>query len=93
MPGSRLNLQPHQQKSLGNQYHKASEYVRKSFGGNTQTKYNDKFDKMAAKNFDRRPVSQSGRYTMKRLRGSKSKRIMMIKDPDFYRFRDTNNQT
>ena len=64
----------------------ASGFVRKSFGGNTQTKYTEK---LAQKNFARRPVSQSGKYAQK-LKGQirSSKRATVIKDPNFYRYRE-----
>lgn len=41
MPGSRLNLNPYQQKDLENKYFEANNFARKSYGGNTQQKYKD----------------------------------------------------
>ena len=39
LPGSRLNLNPVQRGEFETMYHQASNYARKSYGGNTQTKY------------------------------------------------------
>jgi hypothetical protein len=47
-------LRPDEQVKLQKVNPLASEFVRKSFGGNTQTKYTEK---LAQKNFARRPVS------------------------------------
>jgi hypothetical protein len=39
LPGSKLGLNPYQKDNIETEYYLATNYARKSFGGNTQMKY------------------------------------------------------
>lgn len=67
LPGSRLNLNKYQHKELEMLYSGASNFARKSYGGNTQKKY------QTAGQQPIEPIDKSNKMAMKSLSFARSK--------------------